>query len=678
MKTIFTASDLHPEDNFRATRQRVGYLPRKETPPEVYQQLGFMSGLEIHQQLRTAKKLFCHCPAGVYQQDGHYDAELIRHMRPTLSEMGGYDGTALMELRTRKTVVYHIANETACTYDVDDTPPFKLNPEALEIALEIALLLQTNIVGELHITRKQYLDGSIPTGFQRTAIVGIEGRLPLLGKTVRVIQLSVEEDACREVSDVGHVRVYTTDRLGMPLVETVTYPDMKTPDEVAEAAHCIRFLTRSTGKVRTGIGAAREDVNVSIRGGTRVEIKGVSHIRYIPELVHNEAFRQKSLLEIRSDLLARVGDPQAWQMRHAVVEDGCMAAVSAPVGEARSRGQRLVAVNLPGFRGILSFFTQPGRSFADEISDRLKVIACIEKPNMVCSEEWRPERRGDDFAALRRLLDAREGDAQILFWGPAEDIATGLETIEERCRLAFAGVPNETRKSFPDGTTMFERVLPGPDRMYPDTDSAPIAISQELIDRVRSRLPVGVDRRLAQLQRWHVPTDAFPFLLKHNLVPLVERIVADFGAEPRFVATLLAHRLKYLQGRLRPGSPFDSARVYDLFAFCHEQGLQREILYEMLPVAYEHPKMDAESVLISIRFSRHDRQSILALIPLLREKFARINTSKDPGAGRRWIMGELRRMALGNVPLAELAAAVDGGAEAAGPPRPARRQRRRP
>ena len=663
MKESPTTNNFDSENNYNETRQRVGYLPRQETPPQVYDQLGFMSGLEIHQQIKTDKKLFCRCPAGIYQRDGQFDADLIRHMRPTLSELGEYDGTALMEFKTKKNIIYRIANVTTCTYDVDDTPPFKLNPQALEIALEIALLLKTNIVGELHITRKQYLDGSIPTGFQRTAIVGIEGQLPLRHKAVRVIQLSVEEDACREVSDAGHVRVYTTDRLGIPLVETVTYPDMKTPDEVAEAAHYIRFLARSTGKVRTGIGAAREDVNVSVRGGTRVEIKGVSHISYIPELVHNEAFRQKSFLEIRAELLARMSDGKGWKISHAMVDGNTLKTTSDPVRDAINKKHCLAAVNLPDFRGILSFFNQPGRMFADEISDRLKVIACIEKPNMTHSEEFRPGKTGDDFQFIRDLLGAQDQDAQILFWGPEQDIRTALETIEERCRLAFVGVPNETRKSFPDGTTMFERVLPGPDRMYPDTDSAPISISQELIDRVRSQLPVGVDQRLAQLRRWNVPEDAFHFLLKHNLVPLVERISADCGAEPRFVATLLAHRLKYLQGHLQSASPFDFERVYDLFAFVRDQKLQREILYEMLPVVYEHPNIDLESVLATIQFSPHDHDSIFSLIPLLRAKFARLNTSRDADAGLRWTMKELRPMAIGNIPLSELAEAVKGGAQ---------------
>ena len=251
----------------------VAYVPRSEAALRTYEALGFRCGLEIHQQLKTEHKLFCRCPAGLYQARNEFDAQLVRHMRPTLSELGEYDGTALMEFKTKKDIVYRIKGETACTYDIDDTPPFPLNREALATAMQIALLLDTSIVGELHITRKQYLDGSIPTGFQRTAIVGIDGSIPVASRRVGIRQLSLEEDSCREVSDRGHERVYTTDRLGIPLVETVTEPELLTPDVAAEAANYIRYLARSTGRVNTGIGAARQDVNVSVEGGTRVEIK---------------------------------------------------------------------------------------------------------------------------------------------------------------------------------------------------------------------------------------------------------------------------------------------------------------------------------------------------------------------------------------------------------------------
>ena len=146
-----------PGKNYEKTREQVGYVPRKQADRKTYTELGFKCGLEIHQQLKTRKKLFCRCPSGIYQGPDDHNAEVVRHMRPTLSELGEYDGTALMEFKTKKNIIYRIKNENSCTYEIDDTPPFAVNREALDFALEISLLLKTNIVGELHITRKQYL-----------------------------------------------------------------------------------------------------------------------------------------------------------------------------------------------------------------------------------------------------------------------------------------------------------------------------------------------------------------------------------------------------------------------------------------------------------------------------------------------------------------------------------------
>lgn len=655
---------FEPRRNFDDTRELIGYIGRKEAGADIYAGMGFICGLEIHQQLKTEKKLFCRCPAGLYQDGDDYDAELIRHMRPTLSELGEYDGTALMEFRTKKNIIYRLKDESACTYDIDDTPPFPINREALDITIEVALLLKTNIVGELHITRKQYLDGSIPTGFQRTAIVGIEGDIPISNKTVRIIQISVEEDSCREVSDKGHLRTYTTDRLGMPLIEMVTYPDMKTPDEAAEAGQYLRFLSRSTGKMRTGIGAGREDVNVSITGGERVEIKGVAHIRWIPELTHNEAFRQKALLEIKKIINNRVKNPQEWKINSINLNQNHISAGSGPFREARSRNCRLIGVNLPHFEGILSFFTQPNKMFANELSDRLKVIACIEKPNMTHSEAFKSENgiepMGiDDWQAVKELLRAGDGDAQIVLWGPDEDIKTALETIEERCRLAFEGVPNETRKSLPDGTTIFERVLPGPDRMYPDTDSAPIPIDDEQIEEIRSQLPDAVSSRLNQLREWQIPEDTYNYILKRNLVWIIQKIIDDFEPSPKFVGTLFGHSLRHIEARVTPAAEFSYYTIYGLFKFLHARKLEVTIAKEMLPELYAHPKMVFESVLTTIGYKEHTRDDILSYVPALRKKYAEIRKSKKNRAEVDWIMGNLRQTALGNIPLQELSACIE-------------------
>jgi len=649
---------IDPQQNYEASLRAVGYIPRKQAVSADYERVGFKAGLEVHQQLKTRKKLFCNCPSGVYNDFGDFDAEIIRHMRPTLSELGEYDGTALMEFKTRKQIVYRIKNETACTYDIDDTPPFPLNREALEIALEIALICRLNIVGEVHITRKQYLDGSIPTGFQRTAILGVEGEFPLRGKKVRLIQLSIEEDSCREISDVGHVRTYQTDRLGNPLIETVTYPDFTTPDEIREGAEYIRFLNRSTGKVATGIGAGREDVNVSCRGGTRIEIKGVSHNKWIPELTHNEVFRQWALLRIRDLLNQRVEGGKGWRISSKLLDAGSI----APLPEltaARERKESIVACNLPHFQGVLSHFTQPGKVFAGELSDRLKVIACIEKPNLIHSEQLAGGLPDSAWDELRSLLEAGADDGQLIIWGPEEDIPTALETIEERCLLAFEGVPRESRKSFADGTTIFERVLPGADRMYPDTDSAPIPLDDDDINKLSEHLPMDVHERFAQMKNWRIPDDTYHYLLSRNLVPLIEEIVDSLDYNARFVGTLLGHGLKHIEGQNSFQPDFNGRKIYDLLAFLKRENLASDIAFDMLREIYQHPNMDFDSILTTLKFQRRSETEITAHIPYLRQKFLEIDTSHRPGAEACWMMGELRPRALGNIPLNRLREIVD-------------------
>ena len=642
----------NPANVYEATKAGVGYVPRKMATLSLYEQMGFRCGLEVHQQLKTDQKLFCHCPAGHYQDGDSYDAQLVRHMRPTLSELGEYDGTALMEFKTRKNIIYRIKGETACTYDIDDTPPFAMNREALSIAMEIALLLGTQIVGEIHITRKQYLDGSIPTGFQRTAIVGIHGEIPLAGKAVRILQLSIEEDSCREVSDVGHERTYTTDRLGIPLVETVTYPDMATPDEAAEAAQHVRFLTRSTGKVNVGIGATREDVNVSIEGGTRVEIKGVQRIRWIPELTHNEAFRQKALLDIRSELRGRFPDPESWKLLSVLLNPGEYQ-VNLPNNE---EPEALHVINLPGFAGILSFFTNPGRCFADEISDRIKVIACIGKPNMAHSEEIDTQLEQGDWDRIRGVLSARAGDAQILVWGPKADMATAVETIEERCLMAFDGVPNETRKALPDGTTVFERVLPGPDRMYPDTDSAPIPIDESVIERIRGSLPRSIAECSSQMHEWGIPEDCWTFILKRNLYPLLEMLVHEEDLNPIFAGTLLGHTLRHACG----DNPGDVEWILELSHEVRKRKLKTDILKPILRYAFADTQAGFDELLNRVGYSPATESEVLAMIPGLRKCFQPVRHRASGDAARDWIMGRLRPVALGNVSLAKLAENIGG------------------
>jgi glutamyl-tRNA(Gln) amidotransferase subunit E len=536
----------------------------EQMTPADYAELGLKSGLEIHQQLTTAKKLFCRCPAGHYSEK--YHAEILRHMRPTLSELGEYDGTALMEFKTKKDIIYQLNKETVCTYEMDDAPPFELNQDALDIALEITLLLQCNVVSELHIARKQYLDGSIPTGFQRTTICGIDGWIPYKDRKIGIIQLGLEEDACREVSDAGHTRIYKTDRLSMPLIEVVTYPHMHTPQEVADVAQLIRQLTRTTGKVNRGIGATRQDVNVSIEGGTRVEIKGVPRIPMIPRLVHIEAGRQKALLEIRDKLKQRGLTPENFKPEFFDVTDILKDTSYLPIKDVISDDFKIKCVKLPFFKGTLQHPTQPGTNFAKEISDRVRVIACLDRiPNIIHSDTDDITISSANWLKIKKLSKLENDDALVIAWGSARDVETAGREIAIRANEAIIGVPNETRQALPDGTNGFERILPGPDRMYPDTDLPPIALLEDRIQRIQANLPPLPWVRRKRYEQIGLHDFMIDQLLLSGKADIFDRLLSELKIELILAAVFLTQTLKHFKRKRLPVERLDQDAIITIF-----------------------------------------------------------------------------------------------------------------
>ena len=554
------------------------FKPFPEMTEADYEEVGFRSGLEIHQQVLTEKKLFCRCPAGRYSDK--YDAEILRHMRPTLSELGEYDGTALMEFKTRKEIIYRINRETVCTYEMDDTPPFMIDEPALDIALGVAMLYSLNLVDELHIARKQYLDGSIPTGFQRTTIVGVNGWIPYKDRRIGIVQLGLEEDACREVSDVGHRRTYLTDRLGMPLIETVTAPEMLTPQEVADVAQICRRLVRSTGRVRTGIGAAREDVNVSVRGGTRVEIKGVPRIPRIPLLTHNEAMRQWNLLRLRDELHRRGITPETFRSETEDVSRILLRANYQPLRTALDAGLAAHAVVLRGYRGLLNWQTQTNTFFSREISDRVRVIACLTTlPNIAHSDSPSESLSSPEWESLRKALKSTRDDTVVVVWGSRDDAKTGAQEIAVRAREAATGIPSETRQALHDGTNGFERILPGPDRMYPDTDLPPKQVTAERLEKIRAALPVPIWTRESFYRELHIPEDVVRPLAMSVFAGLFDKLVNEWKIDPTLAAVALVQFPKRLRKEGLGTAAVTEDNLKKIFELYRDGKISREGVY---------------------------------------------------------------------------------------------------
>lgn len=578
---------------------------------------GFCCGLEVHQQLNTAKKLFCNCPAGQYSD--HYDARVLRHMRPTLSELGEYDGTALMEFKTRKEILYLINKETVCTYEMDDNPPFPINREAVDYAIEIALMLNCSIVGELHVARKQYLDGSIPAGFQRTAIIGWNGWIPYKDRKIGIIQLGIEEDSCREVTDHGHRRSYLTDRLSMPLIEVVTAPDMLNPTEAYEVGVIIGNLLRMSGRVRRGIGSVRQDVNVSVTGGTRIEIKGVPRLPLIPKLVHFEALRQSKLLELSKILISRgFNSDKEFTADFDITED-----IELPITDRHEVDDfKVSAIVLRKMSGLLTMPIGPNRTFVDDIAGRVRVIACLhDQPSLMHTEKGSSLSLSDSARkTVTEMIGMTDEDSAIIAWGSQLDVETALTEIRLRCIDAIDRIPNETRQVLESGETDFERVLPGADRMYPDTDSPPLPLTDKMVSEIRNNLNERPWERLDRLVKIGLSGHLVGVMLLSPYIDLYYELMNDKITSPILAAYVLGELTVHY--RRRGGNPdlLTNDSLRRLFGLFSAGKIVRETFRPLIEAASKRESVEWDVILKqaghSIDYHQESEKKILEILQL--------------------------------------------------------------
>ncbi len=451
-----------------------------------YRALGLKAGLEIHQQLDTKEKLFCGCPTTLREtKDSNF--EFMRYLRPTQSEMGVVDRAALEEIKIIKKYIYK-AYDTTCLVENDEEPPRELNQEALDYALMIACMLNMNIVDELYAMRKIVIDGSNTSGFQRTGLVATDGFLDSKGGRVGIGVLCLEEEAAQKIEDRGDSVIYSLDRLGIPLVEIGTAPDIVSPEHAREVAEQLGMILRSTGRVKRGIGTIRQDINISIAEGARVEIKGVQELSLIEAIVEREVMRQVNLLEIKRELSSKT---QTSVSDKIIDVTPVFAGTSSKVIQKALKGGVVYAVNLPGFAGLAGREIQPGRRLGTEFSDRAKksgvggIFHTDELPNYGITP--------DEVAALRKAVGAQDGDCAVMVADAKEKAQGALEAVIVRAREALVCIPEETRRALPDGNSAYMRPLPGAARMYPETDVPPVAITEERLLRIK--LPELIEER---------------------------------------------------------------------------------------------------------------------------------------------------------------------------------------
>jgi glutamyl-tRNA(Gln) amidotransferase subunit E len=426
-----------------------------------FEALGLMAGIEIHQQLNTREKLFCACPTRLRRFDER-NGELFRYLRATESELGEIDDAAKEEMKHERQFLYY-TYDTTCLVENDEEPPGPLNPEAIGICCTIARMFSMTPIPQVHTMRKLVIDGSNTSGFQRTALVAVDGVLPN-GGLIETVCLE-EEAAQRAEPDT-----FSLDRLGIPLVEITTSPCMKTPEEVQEIARYLGMALRATGKVKRGLGTIRQDINISIHEGARVEIKGVQELDLIAEVVRREVQRQENLLSLRTELRGRCAsigkEPVDVTRVFSTTTSGILKKASC-----------ILAVQLEGFAGLVGREIQPGRRLGSEFSDYAKkcgvggIFHTDELPAYgITAEEVRK---------LRETLCAPDSACIVLVAADKEKASCAARQVISRAEKALGGVPEETRKMLEDGSSAYMRPLPGAARMYPETDVFPVSISPE-------------------------------------------------------------------------------------------------------------------------------------------------------------------------------------------------------
>lgn len=511
-------------------------------------------GFEFHQQLDTEEKLFCGCPPELREVEDA-DHSLVRRLHPTESELGEVDRAALEEARRKRVFRYLGFTNSTCLVEEDEEPPRRLNREALDLARQVALLLGSEPVDRVEVMRKIVIDGSNTAGFQRTALVALGGEVDTSEGPVRVETVALEEEAAQRQGREDGFTVFSLDRLGIPLIEVGCAPDIESPGQAREFAERVGTIFRSTGRVKRGIGTIRQDVNISVEGGARVELKGVQELGLVEDYVEREAARQRALLDIRDELDER-------GVSGSVLEPVDVSGIfertgSQVIRDALESGGGVYAGVLRGFEGLLGKEVQPGRRFGTELSDRAKtagvggILHTDEMPgNGVTREE---------VESLRDAVSASRRDVVVLVADERDAAMDALDRVGERVREALRGVPGETRRPLPDGNSQYMRPLPGAARMYPETDVPPVEVSRERVGRMRGELPELVPDTVTRfVEEYGLNEEMAKQVARSGYRDLFEAAVTATGVDPVLAVRTILHYPREL------GVEVDEGRLFEV------------------------------------------------------------------------------------------------------------------
>ena len=533
-----------------------------------------MCGIEIHQQLDT-KKLFCSCDSHLCE-DGQ--GAVYRRLRPTTSEMGEVDRAALAQFQRHMGYRYQCCEGTSCLVELDEEPPHDVNADAMQIALTFSEMLEANVIDEIHFMRKIVVDGSNTSGFQRTALIATDGKVKVGDRDISILSVCLEEDAARKVETKGDEILYRLDRLGIPLIEVATGPDMRTPEEVMEVAYRLGTLLRATRRVKRGIGTIRQDLNISIPGGARIELKGVGDLKMIPDYVRNEVNRQKMLIRVKTILNDR--GTVAVPFEPIDVTEIFKTCESKVIKGALDDKGKVIAVRLPGFAGVMNGDNKTLR-LGSEMAQRARtkgvkgIFHSDELPNYGIEQSY-----VDDLRSFLGMTG--ENDAFVICAAREKKATDALEAAVIRANEALEGVPEETRDPLPDGTTKYSRPLPGAARMYPETDVPPTTITDERLQQVRDNMPEfpeQIEKRL--VDQYGINQQQARQIVRQSNDELFERIAQDRAMAP-IAATMFLNAYSEMEHDGIDTHVFTDDDILGLFVMLKDGRFAKEALPSIL------------------------------------------------------------------------------------------------
>lgn len=549
-----------------------------------YKTIGLKAGLEIHQQLDTTHKLFCKSSTAMEEKETISNVK--RKLHPVASELGEIDIASAFEEMKDRTFVYHYFNKENCLVELDEEPPHELNVEALNVALQIALLLGCEIPNELHVMRKIVTDGSNTSGFQRTILIGMNGSLKYKGKNIQITYINLEEDAAALVGEDGGTATYRLNRLGVPLVEIGTgLIEGFTSEDIEDIAFQIGMICRSTGKVKRGIGTIRQDVNISIKQGERTELKGVQELSMLAKIIDDEIIRQQSLNDVKNHLRKKGLKKISSQLVN----------VNADLYQSKSKTLRslldskkiIFALRLPEFAGHLKKEISPGKTLGRELADYVGAFGV--KGIIHSDEDLARYNAVDDFVKLREKLGAKEDDAVLLIGDSADGNVTQL--LVNKINQILERPEKEVRGVQEDGTTKFLRPLPGAARLYPETDVIPFVVADEFLEKISKTLPESWMKKYDRFKtKYKLSEDLARQILRSEHLETFEKIMENSRVDAAIVANTFTNTLVDLQKREKIDVKRIPKEVYpELFESVAEKKIMKEAIPELLKYFAENP-----------------------------------------------------------------------------------------